>query len=112
MAALDEHVDFNHWTVLYGVIGGNVAQPYVEVQLDVLLPEGEQASIPPAGDVDDPDAEDSIVTSMLPSEAQIQSLDLLPDLETDVDPLNNFYTVLADETADHSGAVEFIEEEV
>ena len=112
MAALDEHVDFNHWTVFYGVIGGNVAQPYVEVQLDVLLPEGEQSSIPPAGEVDDPDAEDSIVTSMLPIEAQIQSLNLLPDLETDVDPLNNFYTVLADETADHSGAVEFIEQEV
>ena len=33
-------------------------------------------------------------------------------METDVDPLNNFYTVLADETAYLSVAVEFIEEEV
>ena len=75
-----------------------------EVQLDVLFkfPEGEPSAIPSPGDVDEPDAEHSVVSSMLPIE-DIQTLNLLPDLQTDA--FNYFYTVLPGETPDHSGAV-------
>ena len=37
MAACDEHVDFNHWCVLYGKSNGEVVRPYEYVPIDFLF---------------------------------------------------------------------------
>ena len=37
MAACDEHVDFNHWCVLYRKSNGEVVRPYEYVPIDFLF---------------------------------------------------------------------------
>ena len=39
MAALDEHVDFNHWCVLYRKRAGQIIRPYEYVPLTILFPD-------------------------------------------------------------------------
>ena len=98
MAALDEHVDFNHWSLLYGTSKGTAAKPYLFVELESVF-HGGHAETVNEGDEDDPDGEAHVITSMHPLEAQVQCMNLIPDLEGDDGAFSNMYSILSDEHA-------------
>ena len=110
MAALDEHVDFNHWCVLYRKRAGQIIRPYEYVPLTILFPDIPEA-YEVGGDADDPDCEVHDLELVHPLHLQIENVNLLP-YEGEEDELSGLFSVAADENSHESVLNDIMGEQV
>ena len=110
MAVLDEHVDFNHWCVLYrNSADGQSIRPYEYASIQFLFGEltGESAVLQEY-DLDDPDCDSAIVDTPHRFANQINNINLLPSTTSaDEDGLASLFSLWGDENPMHSSLVDF-----
>ena len=110
MSALDEHVDFNHWCVLYrNSADGQIIRPYEYVCIQFLFGEltGESAVLQEY-DLDDPDCDSAIVDTPHRFANQINNINLLPSTTSaDEDGLASLFSLWGDENPMHSSLDDF-----
>ena len=105
MAALDEHVDFNHWCVLFRKKGGDVVRPFEYVPFSILF--GDNSTEEDGDNADDPDCDEHCVALVHPLQSEIYNINLLPTPNPDEDGLSSLFSVAGDERNQHSGLRDF-----
>ena len=106
MAAMDEHVDFNHWCVLYRKREGQVVRPYEYVPLTFLFGEPPQFSMD-VGNEDDPDFEHQEIGPINFLQDIIDNINFLPGPEDDGEGLSSLFSVVGDETPNNISINDF-----